>query len=118
MENEQETNTSPSLPITQAQIEQIKGLLSGGESKSIAADGISSVLSNPELLSKLPQVMELLKPMLGQSSPPSAPTAPSHEEERDRLLLSLRPFLSKERQETLEAILKLSKLGEILKQLS
>ena len=118
MENEQETAASPSLPIDPAKLEQIKGLLTGGEAKVPALDGISSVLGNPELMAKLPQVMEVLKPMLGQTPAPSAPKPPSPEEERDRLLLSLRPFLSKERQETLEAILKLSKLGEVLKQLT
>lgn len=117
MENEQESSASP-LPMDPAKLEQIKGLLAGGEAKTPSLDGISSVLSNPDLLAKLPQVMEVLKPMLGQAQAPSAPKPPSPEEERDRLLLSLRPFLSKERQETLEAILKLSKLGEVLKQLS
>ena len=118
MENEQESSASQSLPMDPAKLEQIKGLLTGGETKAPSPDGISSVLSNPDLLAKLPQVMEVLKPMLGQAQAPSAPKPPSPEEERDRLLLSLCPFLSKERQETLEAILKLSKLGEVLKQLS
>ena len=117
MENEQESSASQSLPMDPAKLEQIKGLLTG-EAKAPSPDGISSVLSNPDLLAKLPQVMEVLKPMLGQAQAPSLPKPPSPEEERDRLLLSLRPFLSKERQETLEAILKLSKLGEVLKQLS
>lgn len=116
MDSAQETGAS--LPIDPAKIEQLKTLLAGASEKSPAADGISSVLSNPELLSKLPLVMETLKPMLGQSAPQLPPKPLSHEEERDRLLSSLRPFLSGERQETLDAILKLSKLGEVLKQLS
>ena len=115
MENEQAP--LPSLPIDPKQLEQLKGLLSGAD-KSNMADGISSVLSNPEMMAKLPQVMAMLKPMLGENEPQSPAKPLSHEEERDRLLLSLRPFLSKERQDLLESILKLSKLGEVLKQLS
>lgn len=118
MENEQENSVSASLPFPPAQLEQIKGLLSGAGQESPKADGISSVLGNPELMAKLPQVMELLRPMLGGSTQQSVQKPPSPEEERERLLRSLRPFLSKERQEALEAILTLSKLGEVLKQLS
>ena len=116
MENEQAS--LPALPIDPKQLEQLKGLLSGNGDKSNLPDGFSSVLSNPEMMAKLPQVMALLKPMLGESNPQTPTKPPSREEERDRLLLSLRPFLSKERQELLESLLKLSKLGEVLKQLS
>lgn len=116
MENEQEI--LPSLSKTQDPAEQLKGLLSGIGAQGQLPEGILSAVSNPELMAKLPQVMALLKPMLGEASSPAPAKPATHEEERERLLLSLRPFLSKERRELLESILKLSKLGELLKQLS
>ncbi|MBQ7172982.1 MAG: hypothetical protein IJR88_02555 [Clostridia bacterium] len=115
--------TTPSPKISPEQLEEIKSMVFG-QGKGPAnpgGDGISALLNNPELMSRLPQIMEMVKPMLGTASPalPPAGAKPlSREEERDRLLLSLRPFLSKERQDLVEAILKLSKLGDVLKHLS
>ena len=94
-----------------------------------STDGLSAVLSNPALMEKLPQVMAMLKPMLS-ASPPSAPTqqalAPitstdrktGGSDDRDRLLLALKPFLSHERQEAVDAILRIAKLGLLLKQIT
>ena len=94
-----------------------------------STDGLSAVLSNPALMEKLPQVMAMLKPMLS-ASPPSAPTPPTlapitstdrktgGSDDRDRLLLALKPFLSHERQEAVDAILRIAKLGLLLKQIT
>lgn len=81
------------------------------------ADGLGAILSNPELMSKLPQVMAMLKPMLGEGASPSAPHKGTPEENRNALLLALKPFLSEDRQHAVDAILRIAKLGNVLRQL-
>ncbi len=103
-----------------------------------------SPLSDPELLKKLPQVLSLLKPLLSApptveatveatavadsaepsehietaATPPSSiPKPNSHDACRDDLLLALKPFLSPERREAVDTILRIARLGNILKQL-
>lgn len=121
MEEPLEEKSEAAAPaIPPERLEEIKGLLLGSQKPASGSDAISSILNNPEFLSRLPQMMETLKPLLGNlTQKPTVEAKPlSREEERDRLLLSLRPFLSKERQNLVESILKLSKLGEALKYLS
>ena len=97
----------------------LASLPSGGNS-----DGLSTLLSNPAIMEKLPQIMAMLGPML--SSTAAQPTVASVQEshpsrgihsDRDKLLLSLKPFLSHERQEAVDAILRIAKLGTILQQI-
>ena len=91
-------------------------------------DGISRVLSNPEMMAKLPDVMKMLAPMMqqtqssqGASVPASA--TPSHGGEHDRkgcrndLLLALKPFLSPERCRAIDMLLGLSRLGDVLQKM-
>ena len=96
-------------------------------------DGLSKVLSDPALMAKLPQVMAMLQPMLaGNGTRPQAceedkavPTCeatpaisqPPHRNCRDDLLLALKPFLSPARCEAVDTIIRLSKLGAVLKHL-
>jgi hypothetical protein len=96
----------------------------------------SILLSDPNLLAKLPSLMAAADPiieMLSASAPKgSAPSSPSQavpaiapqsakkNEEHDRrtaLLCAMKPYLSAERQAAVDQILKLSKLGDILKTL-
>ena len=102
------------------------------------ADLITSLLSNPDLISKLPTIISTVKPileMLGgagrpseQSSTPAAAIttgkAPqsekAHPKSNDRradLLCALKPYLSRDRCEAIDYIVKLSRLGDILKTL-
>ena len=83
-----------------------------------SADGLASVLSNPALMAKLPQMMSLLAPML--ASPPSPPHNETHkstEDHRNDLLLALKPFLSPERCQAVDTILRIARLGTILRQI-
>ena len=91
-------------------------------------DGISRVLSNPEMMAKLPDVMKMLAPMMqGTRSSPvgSSPVsvASSHSEEKDRrgcrndLLIALKPFLSPERCHAIDMLLGLSRLGDVLQKM-
>lgn len=90
------------------------------------SDGISRVLSDPAMMAKLPQMIELLKPMLvssgekGEAIPASANTQaalPKDVRCRNDLLLALKPFLSYERAAAVDAILRLSHLGNVLQTL-
>ena len=106
----------------------------GEEQKQVGGDILSSLLSNPEIISKLPQVMSMLKPLMdgGASVPTAAPThnaahadTPAalikpHKKECDNraaLLYALKPYLKRERQDAIDYMVKLSKLGDILKSL-
>ncbi len=81
-------------------------------------DGLASVLSNPELMAKLPQMMSMLAPMLSSTQAPAHNNAPkSAEDHRNDLLLALRPFLSPERCQAIDAMLRIAKLGAILRQI-
>ena len=82
-----------------------------------AGDGLAALLSNPEMMEKLPQLISVIKPMLGTLSPTIPPT-PSHaaspDADRDRLLLALKPFLSQKRCEAIDNMLRIGKLGSVL----
>ena len=93
------------------------------------ADGISHVLSNPEMMAKLPDVMKMLAPMMQQVQSPTgeslpASAAPAHEGGgydrrgcRNDLLLALKPFLSPERCRAIDMLLGLSRLGDALQKM-
>ena len=92
-------------------------------------EGISRVLSNPEMMAKLPDVMKMLAPMVqgAQSVPtPSAiASTPSSQEKGNRdhhscrndLLIALKPFLSPERCRAIDMLLGLSRLGDVLQKM-
>lgn len=94
-------------------------------------DGLGAVLSNPELLAKLPQVMAMLRPMMEQSAaqtaapPADAPAVPASApaaekkptDNRTALLLALKPFLSEDRRNAVDAMLRISALGDVLRRL-
>ena len=85
----------------------------------IPSDGLATVLSNPELLAKLPDVMAMLKPMQAANGSLQAPPSEkaerrSREDCRNDLLLALKPFLSPERCQAVDAMLRISKLGTVI----
>lgn len=102
--------------------------VSASASAENVGEGISRVLSNPEMMAKLPDVMKMLAPMMqqGSSSGASVPAvaAASHGGgERDRrgcrndLLVALKPFLSPERCRAIDMLLGLSRLGDALQKM-
>ena len=105
-----------------------------GQSPPNVADGLGAVLSNPELMAKLPQIMTMLRPMMEQqtAAPPpqsgnegaetpatASPIAPLKKttDNRSALLLALKPFLSEDRRNAVDAMLRLSTLGDVLRRL-
>lgn len=120
----------------------------GGESAASSAaqnpmgDVLSSLLSNPELLAKLPSLLSSMKPILDMlggvgaagtaqtsatASPPvGAQSEPASEQDkssdkksdsRTALLCAMKPYLSPDRQNAIDYIVKLGRLGDILKSL-
>lgn len=83
-------------------------------------DGLSSLLNNPDVLEKLPQILSVMKPLLSFMPPPKPATPkkePNAQDCRDNLLLALKPFLSTERKEAVDTIIRISKLGNVFQQL-
>lgn len=86
-------------------------------------DGLSALLSNPAAMEKLPQVIAAIRPLMAEAA--TAPkeetlAASAHADAfgcRDRLLLALKPFLSPSRCEAVDAILQISRLGAVFKEI-
>ena len=100
--------------------------------RPLADSGIlSSLLQSPEILGKLPELMSVISPLLGnlstmndngteavKSLQKSPQTHQNHEaQNRAALLCALKPYLKKERRDAIDYMIKLSRLGDILKTL-
>ena len=108
--------------------EQIPTGVSSGESAKLdaavsknepTADGLAAVLADPQMMAKLPQMVAVLGPLLGsggsnQATPPREKNA---EACRNDLLLALKPFLSPERCHAIDTMLRISKLGSVIRQI-
>lgn len=84
-------------------------------------DGLSTLLSDPAMLEKLPQIIAVMKPLMGampSPQPPKEEKTTSPELCRDNLLCALKPFLSPSRCEAVDTIMRISKLGTVFKQLT
>lgn len=105
-------------------------------------DVLSSLLSNPDLLAKLPSLLSSMKPILdmlggmggtgtaqtsaaasplpgAQNEPASAQDKSSDKksDSRTALLCAMKPYLSPDRQNAIDYIVKIGRLGDILKSL-
>lgn len=121
---------------------QVAGANSGNEFFGQGGDILSSLLSNSDLLLKLPSIISAAKPIIelfsqGQKanieqkptsdsvatnapsvSASSASANQSHvTEHRSALLCAMKPYLGEERRQIIDYIVKLSRLGDILKTL-
>lgn len=88
----------------------------------VMSEGISALLSHPEILRQLPQMLSLLSPMLSGKSekilPPSGSSkGNAAETHREALLLALKPFLSPPRRDAVDGLLRIGKLGAVLREL-
>ena len=88
-----------------------------------STDALASVLSDPAILEMLPKIMSALAPALAVSAPPSEQALPTvakkHDptHDRDNLLLAIKPFLSAERRDAVDTLLRIARLGEVFKQI-
>jgi hypothetical protein len=100
-------------------------------------DILSTLLSNKELIARLPQIISVAKPMLellgsqtnlkkdteAKSDPlptsarPAESQRSANDANRAALLCAMKPYLSHDRQNAIDYIIKLSRLGDILKTL-
>ena len=117
---------------------------SASHSVSASSDLLSALLSNPELIAKLPAILSAIKPIMeaigkqatsvtkgeavsasastqnGNNPPDSTPVSVPLKKESDRraaLLCAMKPYLCRDRQNAIDYIIKLSHLGEILRSL-
>lgn len=107
------------------------------------SDVFSAILSNPALLAKLPSIISAAKPIIeafgkqnalavksdGESvtsndslqassgAPSNAHTVKQPLDRRAALLCAMKPYLCRDRQEAIDYIIKLSRLGDILRSL-
>ena len=95
-------------------------------SPASGGDMLSSVLSDPKFLEKMPQMLSAIAPMLqgtGDSTAPALPVPPpaapstSDQAKRNALLLALKPYLSHERAEAVDHIIRLTGLIELFSML-
>lgn len=108
---------------------------SEAQSSNVGGDMLTSLLSNPELMSKLPTIIAAVKPFMemisaqNQVQSGSAPTfaaqqshlpSPAHKgdgDSRTALLCAMKPYLGEDRRQAIDYIVKLGRLGDILKTL-
>lgn len=102
-------------------ISAVASALSGSSSDNTeAAQETKADLSAapPFPIEKLSEVMMTLGPMLSDASSPAGKEIKgSREDHRYALLCALRPYLSEERREVIDYILKFGKIGELLKKI-
>ena len=131
-DHESHTNqTTPASDYLADLIRKVTATPPKDEPASPAPDLLSALSSNPELLSKLPALLSAAKPVMelfsgagvGKEQVPTQ-VAPIKKEiskgdgdRRAALLCAMKPYLSRERQATIDYVIKLSKLGDVLKSL-
>lgn len=128
--------------LTQGSSEQNTPPQNTAQKASDSGDILSSLMSNPELIAKIPQIISFVTPLLSGflgshaeapkeseiftvsnavsnalSEKKSSPKPPSHSDSRAALLCAIKPYLCSDRQAAVDYIIKLSRLGEILKTL-
>lgn len=82
------------------------------DSTNAPQTSIDSLLSNPDIMSKLPEVISVIKPLMsGKAEEKSHPAF----DKRLALLIALKPYLSPKRCEAIDYITKMSKLSETFK---
>lgn len=104
-----ETETTEPAPHREETPPPSETANTGNNEKS--TDNLASVLSNPELMAKLPDVIATISPILGGGEKKARP------DKRTALLLALRPYLSPGRREAVDYITKLGKLNDLFKNL-
>lgn len=124
---EKALSSKESGPLADASsLDAIISAIKSGESapaqKPGGADILSGLLSNPEILAKLPSMIETVKPLLANLTPTGKTTAAEEQKpkksdhgKRTALLLALKPYLGKERSDAIDYIVKISELTELLR---
>ena len=77
------------------------------------AAGIDSLLSNPDIIAKLPEVISVIKPLMSNQQPQKSKNTSF--DKRMGLLMAMKPYLSPKRCEAIDYIARMSKLSETVK---
>ena len=77
------------------------------------AAGIDSLLSNPDIIAKLPEVISVIKPLMSNQQPQKSKNTSF--DKRIGLLMAMKPYLSPKRCEAIDYIARMSKLSETVK---
>ena len=87
------------------------------KSTDTTATDPESILSDPSIMAKLPEVISVLRPMLGNVGHEKEHTkSPPHAgDRRMALLCALKPYLSPRRCEAIDYITRISRLGDVMK---
>ena len=110
------TGSTPDLSALSSVLSSIRS--ENANSESGMGDVLSGLLSDPEMLAKLPAMIETVKPMLQNLSSPPKEKKESPRTEHDRraaLLLALKPYLSPHRCEAVDYIVKISGITKLLR---
>lgn len=76
---------------------------------------IDSLLANPEIIAKLPNVIGAIKPLLSVDGVKDSDIKAPATDKRLALLLALKPYLSPKRCEAIDYFAKMSKLSQTVK---
>ncbi|MBR4873953.1 MAG: hypothetical protein IKV00_08970 [Clostridia bacterium] len=72
---------------------------------------------DPQIMEKLPEVVAAIRPFLAGESAPQKPAGGGASSHRTALLCALKPYLSPRRREAIDYITRISKLGDVMKQM-
>ena len=105
-------------------ISAVAGALSSSNSSEQVNEDVPNVESSPTPVNfpieKISEVVTTLAPMLseiGGKSPIGKEITGSREDHRYALLCALRPYLSRDRREMIDYMLKFGKIGELIKRM-
>lgn len=115
-------NVPPDADAIKNVLSALTSANSGNAAQNQGGNILSGLLSNPEMLAKLPAMIEAVKPLLGNlSAPQEAETKAeqnankSDHDKRTALLLALKPYLGKERADAIDYIVKISGITDMLR---
>ena len=137
---------APDGGATGSDLGGLLGSLLGGSREEVGSgisadamrDGIGAVLSDPQMMAKLPGMIEMLRPLMGggaggdsapseqavkdeKASPPAVPILAAEKgrggchDRRIALLRALRPYMNERRQEVIDYILRMDQMGKLFR---
>ena len=114
-----EQNSTNEIPSLESILSLVKPKVNeSSDSEKGNGDILTGLLSNPEMLAKLPAMIDTVKPLL--QNLPSSPSKNDKEQKgeldkRTALLLALKPYMSKSRCDAIDYIIKICGITEMFK---
>ena len=110
-----------SLMANEALMSQIAKIVNGADAspKESAPEQTTTepLPLDPQIMEKLPEVVAAIRPFLASENAPQKPTGGGASSHRTALLCALKPYLSPRRREAIDYITRISKLGDVMKQM-